>query len=154
MATDSTPARRPARRPGGLTAALVVLWFQVVTNLAGGILFLVLASVEAEHGRDGTLVAVGGAVSVLAAPVLAVGAVGLARRRLSARTPVLVVEILVVLNGVVILVVGLLNGLPPSSVIGIILAVLVIQGVFSPQATAWLRGETPAATDRAPDPAS
>lgn len=151
MAPDSTPARRP----GGLTAALVVLWFQVVTNLAGGILFLVLASVEAEHGRDGTLVAVGGVISILAAPVLAVGAVGLARRRLRARTPVLVVEILVVVNGALTVVLALLDGLPPSGVIGIVLALLVIQGVYSPQATAWLRGETPATTDphHEPDPA-
>lgn len=143
MTTSPKTSSPSGRRPRGLTVALVILWLQVLTNLGGGILFVVLARTEAEHGRDATLIGLGAALSLLAAPVLAAGAIGVARRAAWARTPVVVVEILVILNGVVTVIVAFRDGLPPSGFLGIVLAFLVLQGIYSAETTAWLTGHAP-----------
>ena len=132
---------RPAKRPVNLTAAIVVLWFQAVANLGVG--FVLIAVGTSEQGPTAGLTSAAGLISVLAAPVLVAGAVGLTRRKVWARVPVIVVEGLIILSGLVMVVQALLAGAPPTGFVGILLAVLVLQGCLAKETTAWLTGTAP-----------
>ena len=133
---DVTRGRRPAK----LTTAIVILWLQAAANGLIGIVILVSAQSDLEHGRDAGLALAAGLVSVVAAPVLIVGAVGLARRRVWVRVPVVAVEVLIILNGLVSLVLTLNAGGAPVGIVGLVLAGLVLQGSFAKESDDWLQG--------------
>ena len=132
---DATTSKRPAR----LTAAIVILWLQAAANGFIGILLLVSAQSALEHRQDAGLDLAAGLVSVLAVPVLIVGAVGLAQRQVRVRVPVVVIELLIILNGLVSLVLTLNAGGAPAGIVGLVLAGLVLQGCFAKESDDWLR---------------
>lgn len=129
------------KRPTNLTAAIVILWIQAVANLGIGMVLIAVGT--SEQGLDADLTGAAGLISVLAAPVLVAGAVGLTRRKVWVRVPVVVVEGLIILSGLVTVVQAMLAGGPPTGFVGILLAVLVLQGCFSKESEAWLTEAPP-----------
>ncbi|MEU4387841.1 hypothetical protein [Promicromonospora sp. NPDC023805] len=124
----------PGKRPVNLTVAIVILWIQAVTNLGFGLVLLA----EFGQGPGAGLFAAAGLVSVLAAPVFVVGAVGLTGRKVWVRVPVIVVEGLTILSGLVTVVLTVLAGGAPTAIVGTALAIVVLQGCFSKESEAWL----------------
>lgn len=127
------------KRPTNLTVAIVILWIQAAANLLSGIFLIAVA----DSDRDADFTAATGLVSVLAAPVLAVCSFSLIRRKVWARVPVVVVETLIVLGGLVTSVQALLAGGAPTGLVGVVLAGLVLQGCFGKESAAWLSGTAP-----------
>lgn len=137
------------KRPPNLTGAIVILWLQAAGNGFVGAITIASAVSDMEYGRDAGLDLAAGLICVLVVPVLIVGAVGLARRRVRARVPVIVVEGLILVSGLIQLVLTLVAGGSPVGVVGLILAVLVLQGTLSRESDDWLRaGEEPSTAVR------
>ncbi|MEU4364537.1 hypothetical protein [Promicromonospora sp. NPDC023987] len=132
---DATTSKRPAR----LTTAIVILWLQAAANGFVGIILLVSAQSALEHRQDVGLDLAAGLISVLAVPVLIVGAVGLAKGRVWVRVPVVVIELLIILNGLGSLVLTMNAGGAPAGIVGLVLAGLVLQGCFAKESDDWLQ---------------
>ncbi len=122
------------RMPLSLRIAVGILVFQTLANTAAGVLMLVFAAEDVEHGRTvPTLTYVLAVASVIIGVVLLVCVVLLLGRNSAARPVVAAVEVFGMVNGLA----GLLLG-APQSVVGLVLAFLVLFHVFRPESTAWL----------------
>jgi hypothetical protein len=128
-----TTAQSTGGLPKPLRTALVLIVLQAVLNVLGGLLLLVSASDEADHGGDsaGTLALLGW-VSVIVALLLAGSAAATPGRRAWVRTTVIGVEALSVLGSVVSLFSGAY-----TAVIGIAIAAFIIRAYLSEDAKRW-----------------
>lgn len=120
------------KKPRFLWNAIIALYFQVVTNAGGGVLFLYLAGVEADHGRDAPEMVLFGYGSIVIAVVLLVGVVLVTRGVGWARVPIAIVEAIGVLSGLITLFTGVYTG-----VVGLVLSVLVITTLFRREVSDW-----------------
>ncbi|MEU1513260.1 hypothetical protein ABZ490_14040 [Streptomyces sp. NPDC005811] len=121
--------------PRNVRLALVGVWVQAVLNLAAGAVLLAVVSDAADHGRDegvGLLRFVAVLSLLIAGALLLCGV--LAGKRLNGiRVTVIVIEALGLLIGVL----GLLQGGGVSVLPGIALALVVLRGFSSAEARNW-----------------
>jgi len=117
-----------------LVNALIGIFVQAVLNAGLGVLMLVLAAEEADHGREAEgvlyLFAYG---SIVIGVVLAACGVLLMRRVEWARIPVAAIEVLGMVSGLI----GLLSG-APAAVVNIALGAIVLVSLFKADTSAWL----------------
>lgn len=120
--------------PLALKTAIGVLFFQVLTNAAGGVLMFVFAAEDVDHGREvPTLTYVLAFVSLAIAVTLLVCTVSLMRRVEAVRPVVAGIEVLGILNGGLGLVLG-----APQAVAGLVLSILVLVHIYRREVTEWL----------------
>jgi hypothetical protein len=136
---DSYHSRVPGnvepKRPRPLWIAIITLYFQTLTNAAVGVLLLYLADVEADHGREAPELSVVGYVSLLIAVLLLICAVLLTRGLSWARHPVVVIELLGILSGVI------------SIVAGVVLCVLVLANLSHSDVREWFGPPVPSRSE-------
>jgi hypothetical protein len=125
----------PARMPGRLKWALAFAYLQVVANLGFGLLLGSSISAAVSHGEE--LASPGLAYSAeyfsyLAAAAILISAIAITTGHGWGRVLLAVFEVLAIINGVVTLVQG-----TASSILGIVLAVLVIATLFHQSVSYW-----------------
>ncbi|AUG80236.1 hypothetical protein CFP65_5539 [Kitasatospora sp. MMS16-BH015] len=126
------------RMPGGLKGALVAVWLQAAVNLVVAIVMFGMNRSDSDHGYtdDRALLLVAAWATLVAAVLLAAGALGTAARRDWARRTVIGLELLSILSGVVL---TLLGG-ATQGLLGMVVAAAVIGGFSSTRAIGWVRG--------------
>lgn len=143
---DSYDSRVPdnvkLKRPRPLWMAIITLYFQSLTNAAGGVLLLYLADTEADHGREAPELSILGYVSLLIAVLLLVCAVLLTRGVSWARHPVVVIEVLGIVSGVISIFSGVFTAL-----VGIALCVLVLANLSHSDVREWFGPPIPSKTE-------
>lgn len=120
------------KRPRQLWVAIITMYLQALLNGGSGILLLYLAGVEADHGRPAPELSVMGYVSLLIGVVLVACAVLLTRGVSWARYPVIVIEALGIIGGVIAIFSGVL-----TAVAGMVLSVLVLVNLFHSDVRLW-----------------
>lgn len=126
------PALRP-RMPGRLIGALVFVVLQVAFNAFFGVLMGVEIDNEIDHGQDvdGLLYLVQYA-SYAFSVLLLISAIAVLLGYDWGRWPLIVVEAVALLNGVITLFSG-----APAALAGLVLAVLVITTMFNDTVRSW-----------------
>lgn len=131
--TDLSHEATRGKRPLALKLAVGVLVFQTLANAAAGVLLLVFAAEDVEHGRDvPALQYVLAYASIAIAVVLLACGVLLMRGVLAARPVVVCVEVLAMVSGLINLVLG-----APQAVVGLVLAALVLVHLYRAEVTEW-----------------
>ncbi|MFE0461379.1 hypothetical protein ACFW1A_19240 [Kitasatospora sp. NPDC058965] len=125
------------RMPGGLKGALVVVWLQSAVNLVVALMLFHENQNETDHGitDDSTLLVTAAWVTLGTALLLAACAVGTAVHQDWARRTVMALEVLNILSGVLLVLVG---GAAPG-LLGMVVSAAVIGGFGSAKAIAWVR---------------
>jgi hypothetical protein len=122
------------KKPMALVNALIGIFVQAVLNAGLGVLMLVLAAEEADHGREAEgVLYLFAYVSIVIGVVLAACGVLLMRRVEWARIPVAAIEVLGMVSGLI----GLLSG-APAAVVNIALGAIVLVSLFKADTSAWL----------------
>ncbi len=125
------------RMPGGLKGALVVVWLQAAVNLVYGIVLFHENRNDIDHGYtdDSGFLVTAAWVTLGTAVLLAACALGTAVHQDWARRTVIVLQVLNILAGVVLVLVG---GAVPG-LLGMVVSAAVIGGFGSAKAVAWVR---------------
>jgi hypothetical protein len=120
------------KRPRRLWTAIITLYAQAAINAGVGVLFLYLVDVEADHGRDAPELSVLGFGSLFIAVVLVTCAALLTRGESWARYPIIVIEALGILSGVIAIFSGAF-----TAVAGIALCVVVLINPLHSDVRLW-----------------
>ncbi|MFJ9842382.1 hypothetical protein ACIRYZ_18240 [Kitasatospora sp. NPDC101155] len=125
------------RMPGGLKGALVVVWLQAAVNLVFAMVLFRENRNDIANGYtdDSGLLVTAAWVTLGTALLLAACALGAAARQDWARRTVIALEVLNVLGGVLLVLVG---GAVPG-LVGMVVSAVVIGGFGSAKAVAWVR---------------
>lgn len=136
--TDLSHGATRRTRPLALKIAVGILLLQALANAAGGVLLLMVAAEDIEHGRDvPALQYVLGYASIAIGVVLLACGVLLVRGVLAARPVVVCLEVLAMVGGLVNVVLG-----APQAVVGLVLAGLVLMHLYRAEVTEWFRERT------------
>ncbi|MFF4598852.1 hypothetical protein [Amycolatopsis sp. NPDC001319] len=129
--------------PKGLGQARIFMWIQVAFNVLGSLLLLVAAAAASvgDTGVAGLLVVII-VINILMAVVLAVCAITLQSGKQWPWVTAIVVEAIVVINGIVTIISSGVTGILP-----IVFAGLALRGLLHKDVRAWItaqRGPAPA----------
>lgn len=129
----------PVRMPGRLKWALGFAYFQVVANLAVGILIGSSISDAVSHGEE--LASPGIAYfseyfSYIVAAAILLAAIVVTSGYTWGRTLLVVCEALAIISGVISLIGG-----TPSALLGVALGIAVISTLFSPAVLSWFEAK-------------
>ncbi|QRP47330.1 hypothetical protein [Amycolatopsis sp. FDAARGOS 1241] len=123
--------------PKGLGQARIFMWIQVAFSVLGSILILALAAAASSNGAEGTgLLVVIAVINFVMAVALAVCAVKLPSGRQWPWVTAIVVEAIVVINGIVTLISEGVTGILP-----LIFAGLALRGLLHKDVRAWLTAQ-------------
>ncbi|GAA2152440.1 hypothetical protein GCM10009760_49020 [Kitasatospora kazusensis] len=131
------PSYSPDPMPGGLKGALVVVWIQAAGNLVFAMVMFHENRNDIDHGHtdNSSLLVTGAWVTLGTAVLLAVCALATAARQNWARRTLIGLQVLNILGGVFLALVG--GGVPV--LLGMVVSAAVIGGTGSAKAASWIQ---------------